>query len=514
MGLVNYKGNLPVAIILVWRSDKVPNPLKDTSKFLYAVANEQVGEFTVRGQGGSVVITRKPRTSTPLFDPKLMTYATDPVSGEALDRFLALPSPSGTIELTFSHFALFEKYLEQASRSDSDLHNLANPTDADSILSTLTEKPLEKTGSGDERFQVTCKQTTVHVPALPFKLVDKRIGPGIGGGPPSVTLKLEIDFLTGLDDRRRKVMRSLIAMDWTSLALSKLMDETKADLKARIWWTNVLTYLGSHLDTVRAERFVQSIFSRHKMKAANALARDLRADIDLHLITANAWLAPREDPELEKVQNRLSTVFGALFASSRMGSPVHHLRALQKELRPSMRTSAGLFLLCGVGHCGEHARVSFEILKSIIDSPGSSVRCVVRTGNANVDHAFVVYNLRITTVLSTRAVSPKNTSQFKGSPINLWDLRKAIEGDPTAIGYVMDPYLAPRRLPAFQKPAKHGVGDFPQDEFRSFTANELLKGLNSPERRRKNKDTDFLVFEEHYPAFDGLVVEVASVPNI
>ncbi|MCX7727021.1 MAG: hypothetical protein N2053_09260, partial [Chitinispirillaceae bacterium] len=101
---------------------------------------------------------------------------------------------------------------------------------------------------------------------------------------------------------------------------------------------------------------------------------------------------------------------------------------------------------------------------------------VIFTGNANIDHAFVVGGIRVVEIINTfyrHSHSPGNV----GDPVTVWDLRSTLAANPGKAGFVLDPYLAPSR--------------------QAVTAQDLLNALNAP--RRGNKRTDFLWWGGQYP---------------
>ncbi len=137
--------------------------------------------------------------------------------------------------------------------------------------------------------------------------------------------------------------------------------------------------------------------------------------------------------------------------------------------------NAALALQYGLGHCGELATCSFSVLRSIMKGPGNKVAAAILSGNANIDHAFVVYNLVPDNVIATKATNPANTRVGLGGALSVFNLADAIVNNPTRVGFVMDPYLDK----SVMKP----------------TADELLDSLNSAKRKAQGKDTDFLAFD-------------------
>jgi hypothetical protein len=244
------------------------------------------------------------------------------------------------------------------------------------------------------------------------------------------------------------------------------------------WEKNVRRYLLNHTDMTRGERFRAAIVGRHTGKSPKQLATDLREDLDLHLITANHWGQAREDLKTERHQRLLSDLFGTLHQNTFLSSPVSFARALSGEFGLDVDKRAALALQYGTGHCGEHAMCSFSVLRSIMQAPGNQVKAAVLSGNANIDHAFVVYNLDVDAAVVTKTTNPLS-NRAVGTQMDVFNLRDAIAKNPSREGFVMDPYLDK----SVMKP----------------TAAELLVALNSSKRQKQGKDTDFLAFNGRHP---------------
>lgn len=474
MGLVNYRGSLPVAVVLQWKGESIARPITPArANHRFVIANESVTSFALRFTvGGSpAVIERVASRGRRLFDDRLNTYTTLPVPGPDLDRLLDAGSPEGTLDLTFEYRPFFDVLLEQMTRTNADQHNLANPNDSAAILATFTRR-IE-----GRHVRITYQSAAQTLRAVPCKLVDKQIAPGVRR-PPAVKLVFELDFLTGIDDARRVAMRRLVAMDLSKLARFGRLGNERVPYVVT-WIANVYAHLANRTSLERGERIRQAIVARHRAKTPEALSRELRDDIDLHIITANHWGEARESMTTERHQRLTSDLFGTLHQSAWHASPVRYLRALGSDLRLGDDETAALTLQYGAGHCGEHAATSYAILRDIIDTPGSRVVRVVLSGNANIDHAFVVYDLDVERVILTKAASPANSRVALGAEIQVWNLREAIGRNAPRPGWVMDPYLDPSVMHA--------------------RAADLLAALNGPGRRARGKDTDFLAFQDEHP---------------
>jgi hypothetical protein len=477
MSLLNYPGKLSAAVILQWKGETVASPLTTALKDMrYVTANESLTEFAISlSPGGrSLVLSRQATKKQRFFDDALSTYTIKPTFGDDLDRLLtAGRGTTGTIDCTFTYARFFAALLQQMTRVDADLHNLADPNDSKAILDTFTHS-----ASGGA-VGIDYKTATQALKALPCTLVDFEVKPGPEGKPPGIKLVFELDFLTGLDPVRAEAMLKLVAMDWSKLArFGKPEADSRPDV--RLWRTNIMAYLANHTDLSRGERFRRALIASHSGKTSLALAKDLRNDIDRLLVTANHWGQAREDLKTEHHQRLLSDLFGTLHQTTWLSSPVSFLRDLSERLSLSLDRKVALILQYGVGHCGEHSQVSFSVLRAIIAAPGAKVARAVLTGNANIDHAFVVYDLDVATVVRTIATAANNTRVARGEQIDVWNLREAISRNAPRVGFVMDPYLDP----SVMKP----------------TAKELLDALNNSKRKSSGKATDFLAFGLEFPS--------------
>lgn len=475
MGVVNYAGDVSVAVVLVFKGEAVSGALGSTaSSYRYVIANESVTEFELRGQLGGTThrIARRAGPGRRLFDESLNTYLSGPVAGADLDALLD-GSPTWRIDLTFSYRTFFDVLLEHMTADASATENVANPADSARILSTFTRS---SSGGG---VSISYRSATERITNLPLTLADKEVRPGSGGAAPSVKLVFELDFLTGIDDAKRAMMRKLVAMDWSKLARYGQPAATPP-VYVETWWMNVYQYLYNHTTLDRGRAIRDQIKNAHKTKTAQELSTALRNDIDAWIVTANHWGEARESLTTERHQRLLSDLFGSLHQSAWLASPVCFLRNLSDSL--SLEDGAALVFTYGTGHCGEHASCSFALLKAIIDeTSGREVSHVVFTGNANIDHAFVVYNLDVSTVVRTVTTASNNTRMGgAGQRIDVWNLRDAISANAPRKGFVMDPYLDPSVMRA--------------------TAEELLDALNNSRRRSSRKNTDFLAFDGEHPS--------------
>ncbi len=477
MAILGFTGKMPVAIGLTWKGDIIPNVMSTSVKDEpYPIANESLTELKVTALlGGTTrILERKATAAQRFYDDKLNLFVTEPISSVIVEEFLAIPKGSKLfLEMAFTFNSFFDALLEQMTRNDVDLHNLANPNDSKAILDTFQHS------AAGGNVSITYKPATQTAKPVIGLLADTEVKPPPKGSKiPAVKIMIQMDFSAAPTPVQKELMRKLVAMDWSKLARFGKPGSPRKDVE--IWMLNVLRYLVNHTDMARGEKLRQAIIGRHQGKSPLDLSKDLRDDLDLHLITANHWGQAREDLKTERHQRLLSDLFGTLHQQTWLSSPVFMARTLSDKFFPGNEDKiAALALQYGTGHCGEHAFCSFSVLRSIMGLPGNQVKAIIFSGNANVDHAFVVYNLTLDQSIDTIATSSNNSRVSVGDKISVFNLKAAIAKNAPRIGFVMDPYLDKTVM----KP----------------TAAELLASLNSAKRVNANKDTDFLAFDGFHP---------------
>jgi hypothetical protein len=477
MGVINFKKPLSVAVVLQWKGEMVPDALSDILKdHRYVIANESVTEFTITAslKGTETKITRKAKKGARFYNDKLNTFTTAKVSGKALDKLLAPgATPTFAVDLTFTYRTFFDVLLKEMTRTDAGFHNVANPEDSATILGTFTH------GINKKKVSISYNSATEQITSLPCKLVDKQVKKKGKGKAPAVKLVFELDFLTGVDALRRTMMRKLVAMDWSKLARYGAPRQPPSKTVS-VWRRNVYAYLLNHTDVMRGLSIRSEILGRHSDKTPDKLATDLRNDIDVHIITANHWGQAREDLKTERHQRLLSDLFGTIHQSAWLASPVSFIRDFDHDFKLTLDQRVALTLQYATGHCGEHADTSHSILRDVVETPGSKVEFTVLTGNANIDHAFVIYNMEVEDIIQTKSAKANNTrTKGKGKELFVFNLRDAISKNAPRKGFVLDPYLDTSVV----KPE----------------VTKLLESLHSKRRRNAGKDTDFLAWLDQYP---------------
>jgi hypothetical protein len=506
VGLLNFSGTLPVAVVFHWKADSVAssltNQMVDQAQKVkmfdhtYVVANELVHAFKITAldpaASGTPVATieREATARQRFFDDKLNAFTTKPVPSAELERLLALGTTAKcSVDLGITFATFFDLLLLHMTRVDGVLRTFGNPSDSDkaAIAASVSTK-----GVPPKKIRADYKMQSVLVANIPCTCTAQEVRENPKkGGPPAVKLTFELTLKTD-SSVQRDVMRRLLAADWTSLAKVKHDPDGRAPFptNATVWLTNLIAYIITHTDMRRAERIRGEMALRHKGKTGATLANDIRVDIDKHLITGNHFGQDREDLRTEPHQRLCSDVFGTLHRDGFHASPVRFLKRVNerdpklKLFDLSVEQKAALALQWGVGHCGEHADVSFSIIKDVIDDPANAggVSFAIRTGNPNVDHDFVIFDLDVATVIHTRtATDNARVKKRKADPglnqeIDIINLRDAIAKS-TRPGFVIDPYI--------------------DKTVRGVETKALLAALN--DKKRGALVTDFIAFTGIHP---------------
>lgn len=187
------------------------------------------------------------------------------------------------------------------------------------------------------------------------------------------------------------------------------------------------------------------------------IVRAVRDTIDRVMITANVWDAAREDPHDETLQFRLADLIGAFNHAGGFTSPVGYIRELQEDGYFSDEEWLHAAAQIGVGHCGEHAAMAFYVLKGLMSANpriGQTLGTIILSGQANVDHSFVVGGFRPRRVVQTTVQWAGNKAFELNEHVVLLNLAEQLPGNTE--GFVCDPYLAPTAIsPTAQGLAQH-----------------------------------------------------------
>jgi hypothetical protein len=472
---VTVTGRIVPAIWLSFKADKLGGALSSADRhFRYKILNECVYEWDIVADTGSHVyhlkrLARRPRRLRPsgearrrrYYSDQLNAYINPSITATTWNRIADAVSANTlkvhiTLRLWFHKF--FYEVLEWFSRDASDERNLADPGDPSNLYATYTQL-------SSRRFKF--KIGTMKLKDVPCVLKD---GPGLvprGSRPPLKKIYCymkvqESDASGGFTaENKMKIARCFAAADWSKLnrfGRSSTTARTRRALK--IWYRNVGGYLRNYTDHTRGVRLFNALVVRGKERARTggtqtAVVGLVRNEIDKMLITANHWSARREHPSLsdptygaiEKHQLRISKIFGAMGRRDSLGRPWAMPIGLYRDevtARISLNYDerAAFILQMGLAHCGEHGDVSFAVLRKIMQADPAYknlLKYVIRSGQANEDHAFLVGGVRPTAIIETKA-GPRNKGYDEDDPITVWNLEAALTAAGVA-GFICDPYL-------------------------------------------------------------------------
>jgi hypothetical protein len=509
---IAYSGDISPAIWLSFKGNKVPGAHADAdANFVYEIENECLFEWDIVCNTGARVhhLVRRASSSRRYFSDALNTYLNPPVTATVLNEILDARD-AGTLSITVTmkvwYHSFFRHILHHLRETATHEHNLANPSDQTAIRSSFQRR------SGGIYHYTREERQITDIPAM---LSGFDVVPSGGSGPPSVKLYIYLKVQEDLSTTdANDLTEILVACDYSKInkfgsdrANAWDVTPTPSPLPAievclETWERNTWQYFLNYADLTRGRHLVDHIVgqarARHTGGGGQAeVVREVRDQVDRLLITANHWGQRREDQTTEAYQYQMSNAFGSIHQSRWRASPVRMLRQLDDTHTYSLHEKAAFILQVGCGHCGEHASVTYAILHLLHSGALSALLgSFVHSGNANIDHAFVVGGLRPREIIETTINSSRNGSGSVGDSIDVWNLRDALADAGSSVdGYVCDPYLDPSQI------AQTGRG--------------LLAGLNSARRRAGHKDTDFLWFGDVHPAAPALTrMSVASVRNV
>lgn len=507
MSVISYEGNIQPAITLGYTSDKVAGAHASADEnYLFLLANESTTDITIQITTPTEVfeLRRNATAGRRLFSDELNTYVVEPVSSITLNTILGAVDSENGLSVSISLKTKYDKFMlemiKQLSRTGSDFKNLADPEDPSTVLESFN---YSYNGNSGSVTHIEEERDLVNLPGtLYYYEVDSS---STAGDPPVVKLFFELNLKDTLSfEEHREVTDILIASDYSKVHMyskpwkgranpwfgneseysrsfpNPLEPEpTTIERCLKDWELNIMNYLWNHTDLLRAGRFLDDIIAGDvllKEESRADIVEWIRNKIDEKLITANHWGEDREMWDTERYQRKLSDLFGAIQQNHWYASPVSFYRDLENlhDLTPTQ--AVGLILHYGVGHCGEHALVSFVIIYELMNKGFNDIfKSVIYTGNSNSDHAFVVGGLELKEVINTNA-RYSHTPGGVGAEKRVWDLRQTLEENPGEVGFVLDPYLDHSAIAA--------------------TADGLLRSISS--ESRGDRRTDFLLYLSYY----------------
>jgi hypothetical protein len=521
MSVINFNGVISPTFFTSFATGKVngAHPSADDT-YEYYLANEAVFEFTleVPTATGVVVITRHATAADPLYDKARPCYICDPTPSAALEKLADAVKGNTLVPATLKSVKVWVKpffleILRLMTRTEPDTFTLARP---DAASKAAVEKSFNHEFKGDVGIVSHPADVVKEIKEIPCDLSGVTVFPPSGPGlPPRVALSVIMRIKERLSVHDRdEVARIFIAADYSKIYKHAkttgraiwFMDvpPTGIEIELRQWERNVAHYLWNHTSLQRGDAIFKEIVAAGVAAAAAGkstleIVKIVRDEIDARLITANHWGQRREDRLTETYQRKLSDVFGAIHQKQFfMASPVAWLRNLASKrpqenllgLAPGVGLQNGqrvlISLQWGVGHCQEHASVSFEVLAAIMNAGHlAKFGNIILSGNANIDHTFVVGGLKSPVLFQTRR-SKEFFREARADDINVFDLRDALIAS-GADGFVCDPYLAPSEIPPTCKGLLAKLND--KEHAARLIADKTIADLR----------TDFLLHANEHP---------------
>jgi hypothetical protein len=484
---------LPTAIRLTCTAGKVNGSHKRADeKFTYVIQNDFLTDWVISlhmKPGENLDFHRHATADRPLFDDKAFTFMNEPMSevalGEIFSQRAAIPAHM-TMKIRYKKFSRF--LLEYMTRNVDDLRNLADPDpkEKDAILKSFVEKPGSR--ARDFSFPDEVKE----IKDIPCHLDSPNAIGNLGA-----VLTFHLDLIKLSDNDRKNVMLALMSADHSKL-IDLGVETASGELKKRldVWVNNIISFMVNFTNLDRSQKILDNIVDLAKdsfskdpsLQTAFSVVSNVREGIDNKMITANHWADDRENEPGEEYQFALSNVLGSILHSKKFASLVMLVRGIDEDMAKPQKGVTDLarkraleleerkdwafyILQSGVGHCGEHANVSFMVLRELMLStqPKSPqikdvLKHIVLSGNANIQHDFVIGGMRPSSKINAtgRLENTLRPKVKKGEKLDVLDLNKMLTEHPGEDGFVCDPYLSKKAM--------------------GFSLRALLKKINDPNR--------------------------------
>lgn len=511
--------NVQPVVRLVVRAGVFRNPhyLADPD-FVFVIMNDFIQKWTITDNRGLVFARKAVPGKRPLYNPQLDTYVNDPVDQSNIEKLISANEKKAPIQLTMSltmQYKQFSKRLmDYLTREKNDEFNLADPEGNDGKAIAGEDDTgkngtfrLTRQGSKEEFTYNDASQDIKDVPCILSAYNSKHN---------DLTFTLDLRTLQPL--QRLDFMRAVMAAEHSKLLIEGALNaagEQKQRVTRRS--TNVAAFLVNFVDFDRAKNLFDKIIERAAKKSPMSVAPDLvrfvRDDIDRKMIAANHFAEDRENEPGEEYQQRMSHVIGSLKQTKPFASPVMSLRQISDLMEANMIKKRGgaaltdtdlmnitgdkacFALQFGLGHCQEHADISFMVFSKLIkDTPDArdKLKTVVLGGNANLDHEFTIVGLRPDRKELANVRLDNNFRQKKGGQIQVIDLKRLIDNNLPVNGYVCDAYLAKTVI----------TGHLQQ----------LLTRISDVKRKPRN--TNYLAFDFVYPPDPAIPTDPAAPHDI
>lgn len=208
-----------------------------------------------------------------------------------------------------------------------------------------------------------------------------------------VVVGARISFLLDLSGQpaadQKRVARFFVAADYTKLLFAG------GDPEHDTWFANVSNFIRCYADIDRGQAVFNALVTEcigHYTGGANTqqtLIPRVEESLRRRIIPANFWTGIRRSQVNRPNQYTLKEIVGAIHNRYWIASPVNQIRSVQRALTGPQTTF--LVLQMGMGHCGEHASLSFHVVQAMMQRNGNIailLGTIVTGGYANIDHCW------------------------------------------------------------------------------------------------------------------------------
>jgi hypothetical protein len=499
--LKDHSGDVMVEVVIRWEEPRVPGSLyadaiddgrtkppfchllSDTVQYIVITSpNQPIPTHKVRLTQRLGGADNSEHEKWRLFNAERGTYRLGPINTTDLEALLLMRTVD--VEIRLDVRRVFAAILDTWAKTSAK-QNLANRKDDDWLLETIVDKQDLGSQKPSVKFVPVVDKLLFSASADIVECVDEGSKPSEHEKKPAGEednwywqgSTPAIRMIVTIKNPAQDFVRNAAAANWSWLSTVPAKERVGASSLPRgvlEAFLNVQKHVASALDMRVAEQLFDAIVVRNQAEPdAKQLVIKTRADIDRHVIVANHWGDAREsisssDP-VERYQSRMSDFFGGLYENYTLASPVNLARGLFAGTKDrdaafgiSLPYRPGLFekvpLLVGVGHCGEHAMLGFELLRAIAKGGGKGVIThVVESGNANIDHSFVLVNIDIPVAFKTKVLNEGNKKADFQKPIDIVNLQDVLADPVNAGGIVLDAYLQLDRFEASPTKLLHSL---------------------------------------------------------
>ncbi|HEV8436321.1 MAG TPA: IPT/TIG domain-containing protein [Thermoanaerobaculia bacterium] len=408
----------------------------------FPLANDRLEAHELKFKvGDDVVATLTGANDAYDAGTKRYAFATVERLSVALKPYNEASEDNRSIVISFKakHLAFYRQVLKHMTYAEDNLLNFADPPDQNAITSTFAsvEKKVNPT---DKDWTVTFKEKTNTVTFLATLVKVEKV----------INDVFKVDLTTKAADFNDPLaaMHVMIAADW-----SAYYDDLVANAECR---NNVKDFILRYVPLSRGKKLLKSAYDLgwtkcQEVKDDNLLTDDerqqntlkvIRDEIDRFLITANPW---GDATNSSAYANTVHIALAALYKTYR-ATPIGVGReAVASELTWVERQH--LYAQIGMANCQEHTNITYLVIGQLLtEKPYAKtlLRCVVRSGYLNIDHAFVTGGEPPAQIVD--ALARKNSGSRKiNTRVKCWDGFAAVPpgGGAGRRGWICDPYLAP-----------------------------------------------------------------------